>query len=198
MKHSTMCKIRYALWSIPMTLCMRMKGIKTKGIVYSGGRMFAYKEGGSAISIGRNCRFMNWQFGNLIGLNHKCIVATQSDDAKLTIGDKCSFSGVSIWCHKEITIGNNVRVGANVTIMDSDQHTDDPRAGKDKPVRIEDNVWIGGGVTILKGVTISKNSLIGAGSVVVKSIPENVIAAGNPCKVIRPLDEETIRKLENK
>ena len=198
MKHSTMCKIRYALWSIRMTLCMRMKGIKTKGIVYSGGRMFAYKEGGSAISIGRNCRFMNWQFGNLIGLNHKCIIATQSDDAKLTIGDKCSFSGVSIWCHKEITIGNNVRVGANVTIMDSDQHTDDPRAGRDKPVKIEDNVWIGGGVTILKGVTIGKNSLIGAGSVVVKSIPENVIAAGNPCKVIRPLDEESIKKLENK
>ena len=198
MKHSTMCKIRYALWSIPMTLCMRMKGIKTKGIVYSGGRMFAYKEGGSTIEIGKNCRFMNWQFGNLIGLNHKCIVATQSDDAKLTIGDKCSFSGVSIWCHKEITIGNNVRVGANVTIMDSDQHTDDPRAGRDKPVKIEDNVWIGGGVTILKGVTISKNSLIGAGSVVVKSIPENVIAAGNPCKVIRPLDEETIKKLEEK
>ena len=193
-----MCKIRYALWSIPMTLSMRMKGIKTKGIVYSGGRLFAYKEGGSAISIGRNCRFMNWQFGNLIGLNHKCIVATQSDDAKLTIGDKCSFSGVSIWCHKEITIGNNVRVGANVTIMDSDQHTDDPRAGRDKPVKIEDNVWIGGGVTILKGVTIGKNSLIGAGSVVVKSIPENVIAAGNPCKVIRPLDEESIKKLENK
>ena len=198
MKHSTMCKIRYALWSIPMTLSMRMKGIKTKGIVYSGGRMFAYKEGRSTITIGKNCRFMNWQFGNLIGLNHKCIVATQSDDAKLTIGDKCSFSGVSIWCHKEITIGNNVRVGANVTIMDSDQHTDDPRAGKDKPVRIKDNVWIGGGVTILKGVTIGKNSLIGAGSVVVKSIPENVIAAGNPCKVIRPLDEDTIKKLENK
>lgn len=89
-------------------------------------------------------------------------------------------------------------MGANVTIMDSDQHTDDPRAGKDKPVRIEDNVWIGGGVTILKGVTIGRNSLIGAGSVVVKSIPENVIAAGNPCKVIRPLDEDTIKKLENK
>lgn len=156
------------------------------------------KEGGSTIEIGKNCRFMNWQFGNLIGLNHKCIIATQSDDAKLPIGDKCLFSGVSIWCHKEITLGNNVRVGANVTIMDSDQHTDDPRAGKDKPVRIEDNVWIGGGVTILKGVTIGKNSLIGAGSVVVKSIPENVIAAGNPCKVIRPLDEETIKKLENK
>lgn len=97
--------MRYALWSIPMTLCMRMKGIKTKGIVYSGGRMFA---------------------------------------DKLTIGDRCSFSGVSIWCHKEITLGNNVRVGANCTIMDSDQHTDDPRAGKNKTVVIEDNVWLGG------------------------------------------------------
>ena len=49
-----------------------------------------------------------------------------------------------------------------------------------------------------KGVTIGKNSLIGAGSVVVKSIPENVIAAGNPCRVIRPLDDEVIKKLDNK
>ena len=191
-----MCKIRYALWSIPMTLCMRMKGIKTKGIVYSGGRMFAYKEGGSAVTIGKNCRFMNWQFSNLIGLNHKCIIVTQSDDAKLTIGDKCSFSGVSLWCFDSITLKDHVRFGANVTIMDGDAHQDDSRAGKNAPIVIEDNVWIGANATILKGVTIGRNSLIGAGSVVVKSIPENVIAAGNPCRVIKSLDNETINKLE--
>lgn len=55
-----------------------------------------------------------------------------------------------------------------------------------------------GGTLILKGVTIGRNTLIGAGSVVTKNIPANVIAAGNPCKVIRPLNEETIKKLENK
>jgi maltose O-acetyltransferase len=54
-----------------------------------------------------------------------------------------------------------------------------------RPVKIEDNVWIGGGVIILPGVTIGKNSVIGAGSVVTRSIPRNSIAFGNPCKVIR-------------
>ncbi len=53
------------------------------------------------------------------------------------------------------------------------------------PVTIEDNVWIGGGVIINPGVTIGKNSVIGSGSVVTKNIPENVLAAGNPCKVIK-------------
>ena len=72
-------------------------------------------------------------------------------------------------------------------ITDSDWHTDDPRTGPDKAVIIEDNVWLGYGVKILKGVHIGKNSVIGAGSIVTKNIPANVIAAGNPCKVIKQL-----------
>jgi len=55
------------------------------------------------------------------------------------------------------------------------------------PVTIGDNVWIGGGAIICPGVTIGNNSTIGAGSVVTKDIPENVFAAGNPCKVIKSL-----------
>ena len=58
------------------------------------------------------------------------------------------------------------------------------------PVTIEDNVWIGGGVIILPGVTIGKNSVIGAGSVVNKSIPPNSLAVGNPCKVIRKINNK--------
>lgn len=59
------------------------------------------------------------------------------------------------------------------------------------------NVWIGANVMILKGVHIGRNSLVGAGSVVTKDIPANVVAAGNPCKVIRELDEQIIRQLES-
>ena len=55
------------------------------------------------------------------------------------------------------------------------------------PIVIEDDVWIGGNVTILPGVTIGKGSVIGAGSVVTKSIPAGVIAVGNPCKVLREI-----------
>ena len=57
------------------------------------------------------------------------------------------------------------------------------------PVKIGDKVWIGGGVTILPGVTIGDNSVIGAGSVVTKDIPANVIATGNPCRIIKEVEE---------
>ena len=57
-------------------------------------------------------------------------------------------------------------------------------------VRIENNVWIGAGAIILSGVTIGENSVIGAGSVVTKDIPANVVAVGNPCKVLRPINEK--------
>lgn len=57
-----------------------------------------------------------------------------------------------------------------------------------EPIHIGDNVWLGGGVIINPGVTIGNNSVIGSGSVVIKDIPENVVAAGNPCRVIREID----------
>ena len=88
---------------------------------------------------------------------------------------------------KGIKIGNNVRCGANTLITDSDWHMDDPRSGPNKDVVIGDNVWLGYGVKVLKGVHIGENSLIGIGSVVTKDIPANVIAAGNPCKVIKSI-----------
>ena len=57
-----------------------------------------------------------------------------------------------------------------------------------KPITIEDNVWIGGGAILLPGVTIGKNSVIGAGSIVTRSIPENCVAVGNPCRIIKHLN----------
>ena len=59
-----------------------------------------------------------------------------------------------------------------------------------KPVTIGDNVWLGGNVVVNPGVTIGENSIIGSGSVVTKDIPANVIAAGNPCKIIREINDE--------
>lgn len=119
----------------------------------------------------------------------------------ITIGDNviininCTF----IDCNM-IDIGNNVLIASNVQIytathpIETDERLIDNWTESDSvpffrtyalPVKIEDNVWIGGGVIILPGVTIGKNSVIGAGSVVTRSIPENSVAFGNPCKVIR-------------
>lgn len=115
------------------------------------------------------------------------MISTITRKGRISIGDNCGFSGTVIASALSITIGNNVRCGANTLITDTDWHQDDPRTGKDAPVIIEDNVWLGYGVKVLKGVTIGQGTLIGAGSIVTKSIPANVIAAGNPCKVIREL-----------
>jgi len=92
-----------------------------------------------------------------------------------------------------VTIGDNVMMAPNVTLATAG-HPIDPeiRATGQQfslPVVIEDNVWLGTGVIVNPGVTIGRNSVIGAGSVVTKSIPPDVVAAGVPCRVIRPITE---------
>lgn len=96
-----------------------------------------------------------------------------------------------------VYIGDNVMFGPNVTITAAG-HPVDPDLRRQVyqynfPVRIEENVWVGAGVIILPGVTIGKNSVSGAGSVVTKDIPANVVAMGVPCRVVReigPRDKE--------
>jgi acetyltransferase-like isoleucine patch superfamily enzyme len=103
------------------------------------------------------------------------------------IGEGCGFSGTVIGAFSKIELGQNVRCGANTLITDSDWHPQDPRVGPAKPIYIGDNVWLGYGAIVMKGVYIGENSVIGAGSIVTRNIPANVIAAGNPCKVIKQL-----------
>ncbi|AKU22180.1 sugar O-acetyltransferase [Massilia sp. NR 4-1] len=90
-----------------------------------------------------------------------------------------------------ITIGRDVQIGPNVQLL-TPTHPLEPelRLAKyeaAKPIVIEDNVWLGGGAIVLAGVTIGKNSVIGAGAVVTKDIPANVVAVGNPARVIRQI-----------
>ena len=92
-----------------------------------------------------------------------------------------------------IYIGDNVMFGPNVTLCTAG-HPIEPELRRQVyqynfPIHIEENVWIGAGVIVLPGVTIGKNSVIGAGSVVTRDIPENVVAMGTPCRVARPISE---------
>ncbi|WP_260258615.1 sugar O-acetyltransferase [Vibrio intestinalis] len=93
-----------------------------------------------------------------------------------------------------ITIGNYVMIGPNVTLSTAG-HPIDPETRKraaqfNIPITIRDNVWIGANVVVLPGVTIGENSVIGAGSIVTKDIPANVVAVGNPCRVLREIGEK--------
>jgi maltose O-acetyltransferase len=117
-----------------------------------------YCDYGSNISVGKRF-FANFNF-------------TVLDEARVTIGDDCFIGpNVSIYtaCHSTDPVERNTRREWAL------------------PVTIGDNVWIGGNVTILPGVTIGDNVTIGAGSVVTHDIPSNVIAVGNPCRVIKNL-----------
>lgn len=93
----------------------------------------------------------------------------------------------------KVSIGNNVMFGPKVALFTA-SHPIDPIvriSGLElgKQIKIGDNVWIGGNSTVNPGVTIGDNVVIGSGSVVTKDIPKNVVAAGNPCRVIRAIDE---------
>ena len=94
----------------------------------------------------------------------------------------------------KVRIGNDVMMGPNVAIYTAGHplHPDSRNSGYEYgiDVSIGDNVWIGGNVCIMPGVNIGNNVVIGAGNVVTKDIPDNMIAVGNPCKVVREITEE--------
>jgi acetyltransferase-like isoleucine patch superfamily enzyme len=181
-----------------MRILLSFKKIKIgKDSIFTG-RAYFYRYLESVISIGTGCEFDSAQFYNLIGVNNRCIVATLAAKAQLHIGNSTGFSGVRLSCWKSITIGNDCLIGTNVLITDSDWHPLDPSKRKEygnvpsvkiQPVKIGNNVFIGANSIILKGTEIGDNSVIGAGSVVSGIIPPNVIAAGNPCKVIKTLSD---------
>ena len=104
----------------------------------------------------------------------------------------CNYDCIFLDCGK-ITVGDYVMLGPKVALY-AVGHPMDPdvrRLGWDHPqdITIGDGVWIGGSTVVCPGVTIGENTVIGAGSVVTKDIPANVVAAGNPCRVIRPITQ---------
>ncbi|WP_045740737.1 MULTISPECIES: sugar O-acetyltransferase [Actinoplanes] len=93
-----------------------------------------------------------------------------------------------------ITIGADVQIGTNVQLL-TPTHPIAPGPRRDKweaakPITIGDNVWLGSGAIVLPGVTIGDNTVVGAGAVVTKDLPANVVAVGNPARIVRTIDEE--------
>ncbi len=129
-----------------------------------------------------------YYFGSYIYLD------ARSKDSKIYIGKNVWINNNAFICADKtsITIKDNCLVGTNFSCIDSDFHGlgANERLSSDykcKPVVIERNVFIGGNVSILKGVTIGENTVVANGSVVTKSFPANVIIGGNPAKIIREL-----------
>lgn len=148
------------------------------------------------IRIGENFCFLSGRTLNPLSRNLRGSICV-NNDARLVIGDNVSVSSVTLWSHQGITIGNHVDIGANTIIMDSDAHSLDYRDRrnieqdmahkKNAPIVIGNDVLIGANCIILKGVTIGDRTVVGAGAVVTKSIPNDCIAAGNPAKIIKDM-----------
>ena len=123
-----------------------------------------------------------------------CTWKNDNHEGRIDIGDYVLITpGARITSLAHVTIGSNTMLASHVYITDADWHDTYDRTVqgvKMAPVTLGDNVWIGDGSIICKGVTIGDNSIIGARSVVVEDIPANVIAAGNPAKVVKPLDPD--------
>lgn len=166
------------------------KGLRVRGVVH----IFRHSPK-STITIGSNAFINSARWATRIGCGDRTNLQLLGD-GKLHIGDNCGFSNVAITCASAVDIGNNVLIGSGSKIFDTDFHSveikmingqvlrEQPEA---RPVVIEDNVFIGASVLILKGVHIGRNSVVGAGAVVTKSIPANEIWAGNPARCVKQL-----------
>lgn len=145
------------------------------------------------VRIGDNLYFSSGDAVNPISSNLQGTIYVENG-ASLTIGNDVGMSSTRMWIHDSIKIGNHVKIGACVLMTDTDAHPMDfmvrrssNEGTKSAPIVIEDDVWIGAHCVILKGVIIGARSIIGAGSIVTKSIPADCVAAGNPCRVIKKL-----------
>ncbi|WP_437956040.1 sugar O-acetyltransferase [Sorangium sp. So ce119] len=114
--------------------------------------------------------------------------------AHITIGARCFANfGLVALDVAPITIGDDVQIGPNVQLLTPTHPVEpEPRRQKweaAKPIKIGNNVWLGGGAIVLPGVTIGDNTVVGAGSVVTRDLPANVVAVGNPARAIRSIDD---------
>ena len=143
--------------------------------------------------IGRDFKFRNYSKYSDTGDNRPCKFLI-SKNGSLLIGNNVGMTSTTITCYESIIIGSNVKIGGGTTIFDTNFHSLEYhlRASKDdlihassSPVIIKDHVFIGTSCIIGKGVVIGSHSIVAAGSVVVKSIPDNQIWGGNPAKFIR-------------
>lgn len=176
-------KVRFRLNHVQFGTKFRAKGM-----------IYIYRHYESArIVIGDNVSINSSAWSNPIGCGSRTYLQV-SENAVLTIGNGCGISNTAITCEQEVTIEDNVTIGSGCHIYDTDFHPLDYSERvkgyykgcptKRKPIRICEGAFIGAGCFILKGVTIGKHSIIGAGSVVTKDIPDGEVWAGNPAKKI--------------
>lgn len=172
------------------------RGVETEpGYVRLCGLPIIQKHPQAHIVIGKGVTLVSEPGYNEAGVNHPVILAAMSPCAQIMIHDRAGLSGTSVVAEEKIEIGEDAMLGANTNIYDNDFHPVNAEAriagkkGLSAPVKIGKRCWLASNVTVLKGVTIGNETVVGAMSLVVKDLPANVVAGGVPAHVIHNIDE---------
>lgn len=189
-------KILKTWWQITVPIRLRALGVELgKNVRFYGMPIVSMAEK-SRIYIGDRATLCSDSRFTALGVNHPVVLRTLRPHAEILIGEDTGISGGSICAALNVKMGRECLLGANVTIADTDFHAiksegrrfnSNQQDIKSAPVIIEDNVFIGTGAIVLKGVSIGCNSVIGAMAVVSKNVCANAIAAGMPAKSIGDL-----------
>lgn len=182
-------------------LSIVLSGVHRDGSISVFGHPIIYIYPGSRIHLGTGTVLTSESFATALGVNHPVVLRTLDRGAEILIGARVGISGSSICAAHRVEIGEDSMLGANVMVTDTDFHVINPyhRSGHtgslvgSGDVVIGRRVFIGANSIILKGSIIGDNSVIGAGSIVTGRIPENTVAAGNPCRVLRSLTSEELQ-----
>ncbi len=156
------------------------------------GRLLVRRGPGASLSIGQHFTSVSRPIDNSIGVPQPVLLSL-AGGAKLTIGHRVGLSGCSISARHSIAIGHSCLIGSGCLVMDNDAH---PLPAHKRhlyqgvasaPIHVAENVFLGARSVVCKGVSIGANTVVGTGSIVTKSLAPNLIAAGNPCRPLRPL-----------
>ena len=176
-------RLLFAYYQIPWDRGWRIHGVP-----------IIQKHRSSRMSFGPGLGLRSSVRSNPLAPYHPVVLSTWQKDARLEVGANFAMTGGTLCAAEKIIIGNNVAVGANAIITDTDFHTLDWKqrrlessGGRSAAVVVKDDVFIGMNCLVLKGVTIGQGSVIGAGSVVCMDVPSDVVVAGNPARMVREL-----------
>ena len=162
-----------------------------KGVAIYGTPVILLRNGGKAV-IGDHVTLNSWNKSYHLNMFAPVKIIADRPSATISIGERTRIHGTCLHARSGISVGKRCLIAANCQIVDANGHDlsfADPQNrinthGQAEEIIIEDDVWIGAGTTVLPGVRIGRGSIIGAGSVVTKSIPSMVVAAGNPARIM--------------